>query len=237
MKQFKAILLLVILSVASLVQADEFDRQIASVIILQDKRVQNELKISEKQRALMNQHADAHRARLQAYYTELEKQNKGKKEPSGPDEARLAELFAELKRNVLRSMSEVQIKRLREISLQQLSFSALADATVAKRVGLSENQLKQIRKHLNDGLQQAGKIEYAAITKATASLQKRQPKTEAEQKKLMEEGQKLAAAASKSVAPQLTKIRTSTQTKIMALLNADQQKRWQELQGKPFSVK
>ncbi|HZH99259.1 MAG TPA: hypothetical protein VEX38_09830, partial [Fimbriimonadaceae bacterium] len=195
MRHFKAILLLCVVALASVSLGDEFDRQIASVIILQDKRVQKELDISEKQRTAMNQHADAHRGKLQQYYNGLGKDK--------PDEARLAEYFAELKRNVLRSMSEAQIKRLREISLQQLSFSALADATVAKRVGINEAQLKQIRQHLNTGLQQASKIEYDAINKATASLQKQKPKTPEEQKKLMEQGQKLAAQASKSVAPQV----------------------------------
>src|SRR5947209_12347190 len=106
---WKALLIFVTIVAAVAALASDFDKKVASVILLQAKPVQKEIGLSESQRAAMNKFADNHRAKLKAYYEKIG--------PKGtPSESVLLGYFEKMKEGVLAQLSAAQIKRLREIS-------------------------------------------------------------------------------------------------------------------------
>lgn len=215
------------------VMADDFDRKIAGMPLLQDKKVQTELKITEVQRKKMNAHADAFNKKSQAYQKELEAQQKKTGKPVQPDPKRIDALMATLKANVLKELSAVQLRRLRELSLQAVGVTALGDDLVAARIGLTGAQKTQVRKVVKEGLDAANKL----IGQADANARKgiKEPKTEAEFKKAEATYNTRMEAEQKKIQPQLTKIRDATIKKALAILNAKQNEAWKALQGKPYT--
>jgi hypothetical protein len=236
---FKVILRLVLglLGVVAAVGAfaDTFDQEIASIILLQLKPVQKELGVTAQQRDAMNKFADAHRAKLTVYYNQLKKEQSAGQKPSMSQD-KLVGLFNELKQGVLSELSEAQIKRLREISLQALDFTALADKAVADRIGLTGAQQKKVRTVISSGVALANKTRNTAINQATASLMKSAPKTDTEKKALYAEADRKAEAASQKVNPQLLQIRTQTRAEVMSMLTPSQKAKWQALLGRPYHL-
>jgi Spy/CpxP family protein refolding chaperone len=55
---------------------DTFNFHVSDLSVLQDRRVQTELKVTDQQRARMNTFADRHNQRLQSLAQEYEKQKK-----------------------------------------------------------------------------------------------------------------------------------------------------------------
>lgn len=237
MKFHNALLGLLLLAAPVAHAADDFDYHIASVVLLQLKEVQTELKITEAQRAKMNKHAETHRGKLTDYSKQLDQRSEAAKKQVGPDEAKLSAMFDELKKKVLAELSAAQIKRLREISLQQVGFAALNDSLVATKVGLNKDQLERIRRTFESGFREAEELERGAVQKAIGPYKDRKPKDGAEEKKLYEEVQKKADQARDSVSARVDKIREFTKSKIMGILTPQQKQAFTALQGKPFKVK
>lgn len=215
------------------VMADDFDRKIAGMPLLQDKNVQTELKITEAQRKKMNAHADAFNKKSQAYEKELEAKQKTSKTPVQPDPKRIEAMMEALKANVLKELSAVQLKRLRELSLQAVGVTALGDDLVAARVGLTGTQKTQVRKVVKEGLDAANKLMGQADANARKGI--KEPKTEAEFKKAEATYNTRMEAEQKKIQPQLQKIRDNTIKKALAILNAKQNAAWKALQGKPYT--
>jgi hypothetical protein len=208
--------------------AESFDAKVASVILLQLKPVQKEIGLSEAQRTAMNKYADAHRAKLKAYYEQL-----GNTKPS---EQKLLGFFAVMKAGVISQLSATQLKRLREISLQALDFTALADQAVANEVGLSASEESSLKSVVAEGVGKANDIRNKAIGKATSDIVKQRPKTDKERQTLEDEYNRRAEAATDQVAPQLNTIRDSTRRKVMAILTSSQRAKWESLLGKRFNM-
>lgn len=230
----RALLPFFCLSLAAIGSADDFDFHVGSLVLLQVKEVQKELGVTEAQRGKLNKHAEAHRNLLKTYGDTLDKQAAATKQEVKPDERKLEVFFNDLKKKVFAELKPTQIKRLREISLQQLGFSALNDALVAKRVGLSEAQIERVRKSFDLGFNEAADVEREAVNKAVKPYQDKKPKTDAEAEKLYNEMQTKAEAARKTVAPRVEKIRAFTRDKIMNILTPQQRQAFQALMGKPF---
>jgi hypothetical protein len=209
--------------------ADSFDAKVASVILLQLKPVQKEIGLTEGQRTAMNKFADAHRAKLKAYYDQLG--NSGQ-----PNEQKLLTFFEAMKAGVLSQLTPPQLKRLREISLQALDFTALADHVVADEVGLSASQQVKVKQVVTVGVTRANDIRNTAVNKATGDLVKQKPKTEKEQQALSDEYNRRAEAATDRVSSQLNQIRESTRQQVMALLTSTEHAKWEMLLGKRFSM-
>jgi hypothetical protein len=214
----KSLIVLLLAFVGAVASAQSFDEQIASLIILQDKSVQKDIGITDQERAAMNKFADAHRAKLAAYYKEAN----GK-----PDEKKLYEMFSVMKRGVISQMSAAQVKRLREISLQYLDFTALADRTVGAKVGLSDSQHAQIDKFVQSMEQKGKGIEDDAKRIADAD-----PRTKAA--KTQQERTAIGMAAFKKVEPRLADLKADTRRKVLATLTPAQRATWQALLGRPF---
>src|SRR5579862_8621623 len=168
----KLLLFLFATLLAGVAVAESFDEQLASIIVLQDKAVQRDIGITAQQRNSMNVYADAHRAKLSAYYKQINDAH-GK-----VDEKKLEGMFWTLKRKVLAQLSAAQLKRLREISLQVLDFTALADIVVGKKVGLSADQESKVEAIVKAALEKAGGIRDGAVDKATAGYRNKNPKNQ-----------------------------------------------------------
>jgi len=210
----------IVTTVAVAAQHDSFDEEMSSVILLQSKVVQKELGVTTAQRAAMNKYADAHRAKLKVLYSRLQanhQQNINQK-----DQQELRSMFNTMKRGVFAQLTAAQLKRLREISLQTLDFTALGDPIVAARVGLSASQSSKIRSVINSGIKQANVVQNNAVATATKGAT------------TQDQANQLAESAANQVSPQVVSIRNDTKQKVMALLTAQQRSRWQGLLGRPF---
>lgn len=214
-----------------LAAADDFDRAVASLMILQNNKVQKDIGITTSQRDKMNVHAktfnDGMNKLGKDYEAALKKDPKAK-----PDGAKQQKLVVDFKTKVLALLSDSQIKRLREISLQALGVGALGDTMVAKKVGLSGSQTTKVREALTAGLNEATKIQTAARQKLTQGL--KEPKTEAEKKKVAAEIDKRMKQAAPKLEQELNAIRSSTEKKVLAVLSSSQKSTWNALLGKLF---
>lgn len=236
-----SLLPVLLLSVSAFAQTkhDPFDFKMASVIILQSKEVQKELGVTEAQRTQMNKHADKHRGELVAYQKQLEANQKDKNKPLDVDPTKMDGMFVNLKKGVFGQLKPAQLKRLCEISLQQLGLVALIDETVATRVGLTAAEQKRVKSTYEAGIKEADDIARSGQAQLEIQLNELRkkypnPKTDAEKQKVMAEAQKKAEAIEKRIDPQIESVRKVTLTKMLSLLTAKQRANWTALLGKPF---
>ena len=219
MPRIYSVVIAFVLSALALCQGS-FDQQMASVILLQSKVVQKELGVTTAQRAAMNKYADAHREKLKAFY----ERKKAQKSDSvtAADERQLSGYFNTMKRGVLAELTPSQLRRLREISLQTLDFTAIGDPMVSSRLGMSASQAAKVRSAIEAGLKQANSVRNNAIANATKGITSQ------------DQADRAAEAASNQVDPEIILLRNQTKQKVMALLTAQQRARWQLLLGRPF---
>ncbi len=229
-----ALISVLIVSVGALAQGrDAFDLHAASFQLLTLDSVKKELGVTQAQRAKMNKHADAH----SAVVDRLIKAQKDSKDPRKSAEKLAPQAQASMKRLndlVLGELSAAQLKRLREISLQQVGPSALGDTVVAKKVGMTDAQVKQLRKVYETAAEQAAKIQKSAMDKVFAGMPKERPKDPKKAKEVYDEGMRRAKVEGDRVKPILTQIAKGADTKALAVLTAAQRQAWTALQGKPF---
>lgn len=226
--------LLVALATVGFAQVDPFDFHCADVVLLQAKEIQSDLGVTEAQRKKMNDAADTHRVRLTTYEAQQKRANpKDTKEQS---QKKLRGYYDELKRGVFGSLNAAQMKRLREISLQRAGLLALLDDVVAKKIGLSGASHEKFRTAFTDGAKAASAIERANLKPIFDKYEPkmRAAKTEADRKKVETEMRPELDAASKKIAPQIQKLQGETQSKLVAILSAQQKAAWTALLGKPF---
>lgn len=237
MKHLKALTILIAAAVAVAANAqDSFDRYCAKIQILQDRKVQNEVGITEAQRTKMNQFASAHQQKLVAYNKSLA----GKQ----PNINVLQGYMNEINTKVQSLMTGKQIIRLRELNLQAAGLSGLNDEVVAKRIGMSTAQLTKFRSTFQAGGKSASDI----LQKAIAPIQKKyEPKFapfrghEKEKQKELQALQqayfKEAQAAQNRVKPSVITVTKQTEAKLLAILTPTQKSTWASLKGKPFVPK
>ncbi|MEZ5163708.1 MAG: hypothetical protein R2688_08140 [Fimbriimonadaceae bacterium] len=70
-----------------------------------------------------------------------------------------------------------QLKRLREITLQNAGPVAMMDPTVAKKIGLSDSQLKSIRSRFDSDAKKADGIQEKAFKPIIDKYKAKKPKT------------------------------------------------------------
>jgi hypothetical protein len=214
--------------------ADAFDKHSSDIQILQVKGIQTELGVTPGQRTKMNTYAQSHSAKLRAYETQLREKAKTDKDVK-PDQKVLLGYFQQLREGVLSSLTDKQLKRLRELSLQKSGLVGLLDSQVAAKVGVPAAKLTQLRSTYEAGARKSAELEQAAMNRALADLKDRKPKDEAEGKKLQEEAQRRLQAEGKNLQPQILKIQNETRTKMLALLTQSEKDKYKALQGSPFN--
>ncbi|HXH59751.1 MAG TPA: hypothetical protein VNI20_00175, partial [Fimbriimonadaceae bacterium] len=142
MFKFKTVLLAV-LGLAPFVAhaTDEFDFYFADVAILQAKEVQRDLGVTNAQRDAMNVHATW----LNTKRNEIAEQVKGGKLTADDADKKMTGYLMTLKKDVLGELTDSQLKRLREITLQRDGLLPLLDQKMADRLKISASQLKTLR--------------------------------------------------------------------------------------------
>ena len=208
-----------------------FDKEVCDITLLQTKEVKTELKVTQVQRDKMNSVSSSYN--IVAKRVE-EKMRKGQ-EPSADDQKQMRTQFEKMRTGVLNILTPVQIKRLREISLQTAGLIALTDPTVAKKVGISGGQMTKLKGYLKDSYEQVGKLTKGVQDKVEKEFKGKNPKTDAEKRKLAEQYEKRMNEEMKKIAPKLEKIRNDGRTRIMNALSAGQRTIWNTLLGKPFN--
>ena len=101
-----------------------------------------------------------------------------------------------------------QVKRLRQIDLQQRGYEAFTDVEVQKTLKLTDDQVKRIAAAVRDADEQRGKL-----------------------------FQRGAAGDFAEVRTKLDSLRKEATTKVTGLLKEDQRAAWKELTGTPFEVR
>jgi hypothetical protein len=197
------------------------------------RTVQKEMGVSEGQRAKMNAHAKKYDTDARAYIEGLRKA--GRPLPQSPmADSTLVNLLGGLRTRVLGELKAGQVKRLREITLQQAGLAGMLDPNVATRLGITPAVLSQMQSTFSDGRQRAGQLEARTMDPIVSPYQNRKPKDDAERKKLQAEMDAKVTAAAKRIRPQIEAIQKDTQTKILALATKKQRDAYVALQGKPF---
>jgi hypothetical protein len=234
LKTILAATALLLSGIAAARPVDTFDAHCADIVLLQAKPIQKELGLTEAQRNRMNKHAANHRSQLAA----LEKQIKAQKPPppQRQTQLQLLKFYNELKVNVLGELSAAQVRRLREISLQRIGIAALCDPYVAKKIGMSEAQLKKMQDVYSEGVGKFSSLEQATMKKVLDPYKGRTAKTKEEAQKLDAEVRAKLEAAKKDVMPQMTQIRNKYNAQMKAILTSSQRATFAALQGKTFKV-
>jgi hypothetical protein len=142
--------------------------------------------------------------------------------------------FYELKLNVMRVLTPVQLKRLGEISLQRVGLAALTDEKVAKRIGMSNTQLSKMRLAFKDGGTKYAAAEKAAATPVLTKYKDKKVKDQKEAAALQKQFDADMAAAMQKAGPQLVAIKASAEKSMKAILTKDQLAKYQALMGKTF---
>lgn len=229
----RALISFAVVTAAAFSMADAFDNQVASIVLLQNKAVQKELKITAAQLTKMNVFAEKFNADQKAYIDALNKSGT-KTNPPKRDTKKEMEMVTKLKTQVLGVLSQTQIVRLRQISLQAIGVAALADDTVAKRVGLNATQIKQVRTIVDKGLKQGQTISNQAMAEAQKGI--KEPKSEAEAKKAKAEFDKRWKVVGPPAQKKLDELKRKTIGEVMALLTSGQKSIWTSLNGPVFKV-
>lgn len=231
----KVIILLLTLVAGSFASAaDTFDYHCANIALLQDKRVQKEIGITEAERARMNKFADANRAVLTDYQKKLN--------GAQPDRKVLDGYMNTLKKQVIGVMTDPQIKRLRELNLQAAGLIGLLDKVVATKVGFTDAQFNKYRDTYLAGRKEAEAVFRSAIVPLDKKYQQlalpykgHEKEHQAELKSLSEKYVAEAKEAQARIQPRVNEITKATEQKMAALLTAKQKSTWLALQGKKFT--
>jgi Spy/CpxP family protein refolding chaperone len=103
-------------------------------------------------------------------------------------------------------LKDGQYTRLTEIDLQQRGATALTDPAIAKKLSVTDEQATKVKSILAD------------------------------QQSEMQELRQSAGNDFAAMMPKIQALRKETNSKVMALMSADQKKTWKEMTGEPFEV-
>lgn len=202
------------MAVAVAAFADDFDRKIASIDVLRDKAVQKDMGVTTGQLTTLNKFATEFETTMRK---KIEEYQKAKKQPDEPFRKFSDTQVNKLRGQVLGVLSEGQVKRLREITIQAAGPRAILDANVAAKIGLTtaehkaflsaiqegDRALARIKqdvamavqaKHKNDAKPKNGKESDALQKKLFAEINEGMKKREGETKAILQKADKKTAA-------------------------------------------
>lgn len=224
----------ILLAGQALAQSAAFDLKIADVTLLTLSEIKKELAVTEPQRARMNVAAKP--------YNDLSKKLRDKYEgkEKGPSKAELDQLTStqqKMRAGVLAVLTPSQLKRLREITLQDAGIVCLVDPDVSKEIGISAQTVKNMQAKFQNGVNKSSKLMADAEAKVQKEFANKKPKNQTEADKLRQDYGRRIDAEIKRISPQLNKIKADTEASVMGMLSAAQKSKMQALLGKPFHPK
>lgn len=230
-KRFYTIIVALGLVAVAFSQSTAFDTKVSDVTLLTVDAVKKELAITQAQRDTMNLAADQYNRMSKLMY---EKANKGIK-PTDAELSSLAKVRDTMRTKVLAVLTPAQLKRLREITLQDAGMIAIAQTDVAKELGLNSAQVTKIRNLLKTGMEKSQKLMQDAQLRVEREFANRKPKTDAEKRKLEQEVNARIKQEVDKVKPQVDKVEADTGKAVMAAMSAAQRQKWINMLGRPFN--
>ena len=180
----------------------------------------------------MNKHATAYTTEAQS----LAESVKSGGMPRAEFAKKLGDAQSVLQVNVIKELSQAQVTRLGQITLQRAGIIALVNPLVSNQIGLTQAQ----RKTLVDGLQKTGEtvaeVERKAKEPIVKKYQAMNPKTDEEKAKLQAELDKELQEANGKIQGDLLKARKGFEDLVDKTLTPGQKKSWTELKGPIFKV-
>lgn len=214
-------------------QAENFDSYASNLALLQDKKIQTELGVTEAQRKTLNTHAEWYNGQTAA----IQKQAPNAKTKAQQEalSKKLQGLMGQMKTRCLKVLTAGQKKRLRELSLQLQGPAVLLDERVAKEVGASADQLKKMRALYEGNIKKVSAMQEKTFRPIAEKYEKQAKGKSGEAlKKIQEAMNKEMQAAQVRVQPQVQALATDTRNGILKLLTPAQRTKMQNLMGKPF---
>ena len=229
-------------SVAPLVSAappalapDPFDFAVANVVILQDRRVQNELKVTEAQRNTMNAYAKTQRETAKKVYDAARAAKQ--KDLNAAQRQSIAAGFQKLRTGVLNTLSKPQLRRLRELTIRSAGTASLLDPAVGKRLGITAAQRTRLAASFTSGQKSLRAAQKQAFDPILAKYKGKKPKDAAEMKTVQAAFNAEMSAAGKRATPAFRNVEVTTAKAMMNVLTAGQKTSFAALQGKPMPGK
>lgn len=205
---------------------DPFDLYLCDINILQDKAIQAEIKVDEAQRAKLNEHA--------AWFDQEAKRIELEAAPDSRVEV-LLKARAVFKSRVLDSLTDPQVKRLAQLSLQAMQIVAVLDLEVGKKLGFTETQ----QKTLFDAWRKTGSAVAGALAKVRQPIvdkyRAKKADSDGERKALQVELNKEIAEADKSVDAEIQGYKKEFEAVVSKTLTDGQKKELERLKGPPMA--
>jgi hypothetical protein len=236
MKCFRLVSTVVLVSTAALSFArDEFDLKVSNIEILRDKAVQAELGITPGQLKGLNTYADTY---TKANRVKVEEYQKAKKQADAAFQKFAMAQYVTLRSAVLQVLSDGQLKRLREITLQAAGPRAVLDKAVATKIGLSDADYNQVKNAIIDGDRKTGAIKNEVGQKIRLKYKdQKPPKTKEEADKLNKKlGDELNTEMKKR-ASEVQRIITASDNTVKKYITKTHLDKLKALMGKPFQPK
>ncbi|MCU0317193.1 MAG: hypothetical protein MUC92_11440 [Fimbriimonadaceae bacterium] len=212
-------------------QRDQFDYDIAELRILQLRPVQDELKVTTNQRAKLTTHASWFNGELQKLDKQFAETRKSNPRAQPPLSA-VQNLERQLKQRCFNELNATQLRRLREITLQQAGPLAVLDPRVARRIGITDATRQDMERRFQAQQQRVRKIADDALAPLNRKYGNTQPKDQAEAQRRQSEAQ----AALAKVQPQVAKIEQEFMAFMDRTLTAEQKAAYQRLLGAAFRM-
>ena len=235
-KLVRLVSLLPLIAIATAALAkDEFDMKVSNVEILRDRAIQDELGITEGQRKTLNGFADKFNAANNAKIAEYQK---AKKQPDMAFQKYTFDQYVKMRASVLGALSDGQLKRLREVTIQAAGPRAIMDKNVATKVGLTDKDYNFIRTTIISSDQKIAKIKNdvgAIIRKKYEKTAK--PKTKEEAEKLNKKVQADITAEMKKREPEFKALVKASDEKVKTVVKQSHLDKLKALCGKPFQPK
>jgi hypothetical protein len=223
------------LTTALAIARDEFDMKVANIEILRDKAVQKELGITEGQLKALNTHADRF---SKANNVKVAEYQKAKKQPDAAFQKYATAQYVTLRTSVLAVLSDGQLKRLRELTIQAAGPRAILDPLVATKIGISSADYNKIKNAIIQGDTKGQKIKAEVGQKVQAKYKnQKQPKTKEEADKLNKKLNEDLMAESKKRAGEMQKIINAADAEVGKYFKQPHKDKLKALMGKLFLPK
>lgn len=216
---------------------DSFDAHCANILLLTNRSVQTELNITQPQRTKLEQHADSFNADMKAVMDGVMKEAEKTKQPPQLPERRVGELHSRLKTRVIRELTPAQLRRLRELSLQQAGLRAMVDPIVARRLGLTTAQNQSVKRAMDTARAEAAKLQKDADDDLRKRFGSRQPRTDAEREAMQKEFQAALQQKGREVQTRLEAIDQRYVNAVRGVLTQAQRQQFAQLQGRAFTIR
>jgi hypothetical protein len=225
--------ILAVFAPAQIGKMDPFDFHVSNVEILQDRRVQSTLGVTEAQRGAMNRFAQVNQKELGALQQEYQKAGKDPRQALSDPRSR--GYFLELKTNVCFQLTKAQLHRLSQITLQSVGIQSILDDVVAKKIGLSSSQLTKERSVYQSGAKQATDLQEKVVAPIRTRYLQIKPKSREEAEALGGKFRDEIKKALQPVLPQVKAISNGTEANMKSILTASQRSIFASLQGPKYT--